>query len=178
MDNRIKPFGGMFVSWTLRLSTALLIFCFMTGSAPAKQSRATIIYDDISTEIADAKEEAGQLWVTPADLERATHFEIKPQGVCRGVLCFPLPKAKRQQFLSDTQGKTWFNLSAFAELVNQPVAHDEGLATWYFGLRADQRQTLSSLEAPAFTLPDVSGKLHSLFDFRGKKVLLVTWASW
>ncbi|PYS58122.1 MAG: hypothetical protein DMF74_24460, partial [Acidobacteria bacterium] len=29
-----------------------------------------------------------------------------------------------------------------------------------------------------FTLPDLNGKLHSLADFRGKKVLLVTWASW
>ena len=43
---------------------------------------------------------------------------------------------------------------------------------------ADQRQVLSSLKAPDFTLPDMSGKTHSLSDFRGKKVLLVTWASW
>jgi len=67
---------------------------------------------------------------------------------------------------------------AFAELVHQPVAHDEALAIWYFGLRSDQRQTLTSLEAPDFTLPDMEGKLHSLSDFRGKKVFLVTWASW
>jgi AhpC/TSA family len=162
----------------LRLAPGLLMFCFAVCSAPAKQIRATIIYDEVGTEIASAKEEAGQLWLTPTDLERATHFEIKPQGVCRGVLCFPLPKAKRQEFLDEHQGKTRFNLSAFAELVNQPVAHDEALATWYFGLRADQRQTLSSLEAPDFTLPDMNGKLHSLSEFRGKKVLLVTWASW
>jgi peroxiredoxin len=37
---------------------------------------------------------------------------------------------------------------------------------------------LSSLAAPDFTLPDMNGKLHSLSDFRGKKVLLLTWASW
>jgi hypothetical protein len=67
---------------------------------------------------------------------------------------------------------------AFARLVHQPVAHDEALATWYFGLRSDQRQGLSSREAPDFTLPDMNGKIHSLSDFRGKKVLLLTWASW
>ena len=164
-----------------------LLFCLgvmvtLSGIAAlrgvAAQIQATIIYDDVATEVANAREEAGQLWITNADLQRATHFEIKPQGVCRGALCFPLPKAKREQFLREREGQTWFNLSAFAELVNQPVAHDRALAAWYFGLRGDQRETLASLEAPDFTLPDMSGKLHSLSDFRGKKVLLVTWASW
>ena len=37
---------------------------------------------------------------------------------------------------------------------------------------------LSSLEAPDFTLPDLDGRLHSLSDYRGKKVFLVSWASW
>jgi peroxiredoxin len=37
---------------------------------------------------------------------------------------------------------------------------------------------LSALQAPDFTLPDMDGKMHSLSDFRGKKVLLITWASW
>jgi cytochrome c-type biogenesis protein len=37
---------------------------------------------------------------------------------------------------------------------------------------------ISSLDAPDFTLPDANGKMHSLSDFKGKKVLLVTWASW
>jgi peroxiredoxin len=37
---------------------------------------------------------------------------------------------------------------------------------------------LSSLQAPDFKLPDINGKPHSLSDFRGKKVFLVTWASW
>ena len=32
--------------------------------------------------------------------------------------------------------------------------------------------------APDFTLPDLEGRLHSLSEHRGKKVLLVTWASW
>ena len=33
-------------------------------------------------------------------------------------------------------------------------------------------------EAPDFTLPDAAGRLHRLSEHRGKKVLLVTWASW
>jgi hypothetical protein len=69
-------------------------------------------------------------------------------------------------------------MTAFAQLVHQPVAHDAALATWYFGLRSDQRQQLSSLQAPDFTLPDLHGNKNRLSDFRGKKILLVTWASW
>jgi hypothetical protein len=89
-----------------------------------------------------------------------------------------MPKDREQEFVRKNGGRSWFNLVAFARLVQQPIAHDEGLAIWYFGLRADQRQVLSSLKAPDFTLPDMNGKARSLSDFRGKKVLLLTWASW
>jgi hypothetical protein len=156
----------------------LLIFMLTALSSTAKELRTTIVYDDAAIDLASAREDAGQLWITTADLKRATRFEVKPQGVCRDELCFPLPKAKQETFIHKDAGKTWFNMTAFAELVHQPVAHDATLATWYFGLRSDQRQQLSSLQAPDFTLPDLHGKLHRLSDFRGKKILLVTWASW
>lgn len=147
-------------------------------AALGKETRATVIYEDVATEVNPAQEEAGQLWITTTDLERATRFEVKPQGVCRDQLCFPLPKARAQEFVRKDSGKSWFNMTAFARLVQQPVAHDAALSTWYFGLRADQRQGLASLEAPDFSLPDMDGKMHSLSALRGKKVLLVTWASW
>jgi len=157
--------------------TLLLLFGGWSGARTNKSS-ATIIYDEKVTVIRGADQAGGQLWITTADLQRATDFELKPQGVCRGELCFPVPKARYQEFVRKNEKDTWFSLTAFAELVHQPVAHDEALATWYFGLRADQRQGLASLEAPDFALPDITGKLHSLSDFRGKKVLLLTWASW
>ena len=159
-------------------SGLLLIFLLATVPAADKELHTTIVYDDTATDLAAAREDAGQLWITTADLKRATRFEVKPQGVCRDELCFPLPKARQQEFVQKTPPVTWFNMTAFAALVHQPVAHDEALATWYFGLRSDQRQQLSSLQAPDFTLPDLQGKPHRLSDFRGKKVLLVTWASW
>lgn len=159
-------------------SGLLFILLLATVSAAAKEVRATIVYDDTATDITAAREEAGQLWISTADLKRATRFEVKPQGVCRDELCFPLPKTRQQEFIRKTPPVTWFNMTAFAALVHQPVAHDAALETWYFGLRADQRQQLSSLQAPDFTLPDLQGKPHRLSDFHGKKILLVTWASW
>ena len=159
------------------ISILFLLVLLATLPAKANEFHGTIVYDDVATEVV-AQKDGGQLWVTTADLKRATRFEVKPQGVCRDELCFPLPKARQAEFLHKEGTQQWFNLSAFAELVHQPVAHDAALAFWYFGLRADQRQGLSSLEAPDFTLPDLQGKPHRLSDFRGKKILLVTWASW
>jgi hypothetical protein len=159
-------------------SGLLLILLLATVHAAGKEVRATMVYDDTATDLATAREDGGQLWITTADLKRATRFEVKPQGVCRDELCFPLPKARQQEFVHKTPPVTWFNMTAFAELVHQPVAHDAALSTWYFGLRSDQRQQLTSLQAPDFTLPDLQGKPHRLSDFRGKKILLVTWASW
>src|SRR5258708_4557915 len=149
----------------------------LSVAAFAADTPATIVYDDLATKV-NVSEESGQLWTTTAGLKRASGFELKPQGVCRAEMCFPVPKARQQEFVRKEPGGTWFNLTAFAQLVHQPVAHDQGLATWYFGLRSDQRQGLASLRAPDFTLPDIDGKMHSLSDFRGKKVFLVTWASW
>jgi hypothetical protein len=162
------------------MKAATCLFLVLTAALPAlaRQAQITIIYDDVATHLASAREEAAGLWITTAGLKRATRFEVKPQGVCRDELCFPLPRAKQQDFLRREAGATWFNLTAFAALVRQPVAHDAALATWYFGLRADQRQAISSLQAPDFTLPDINGKLHSLSGFRGRKVFLITWASW
>ena len=150
-----------------------------TSSAAADKGRIAVIYDGVPTEVTASTEPSKDLWITMNDLKRATRFVVKPQGVCRDELCFPLPAKRKAEFISKRGAVSWFNLTAFAALVRQPVARDEKNSVWYFGKREDERGTyLASLEAPNFTLPDINGKMHSLGDYRGKKVLLVTWASW
>ena len=158
---------------------ALLICCAVVVGGASAQSRRVIIYDAVATEVAAPAEAASDLWVTKADLKRATRFEVKPQGVCRDTLCFPLPKTRKSEFIAKKGAVDWFNLSAFARLIKQPAATDARHQVWYFGSRAQEAEAhLASLEAPDFSLPDINGKLHALADFRGKKVLLLTWASW
>ena len=166
------------MNWKRFIAASSLPLSMACASGWSRETRVTIVYDDRASEISAANEDAGQLWITTFDLKRATSFELKPQGVCRDELCFPVPKSRSQEFVRQNAGKTWFNLVAFATLTQQPIARDEALSTWYFGLRSDQRQVLSSLKAPDFTLPDMNGKTHSLSELRGKKVLLLTWASW
>jgi hypothetical protein len=168
---KIAPSLGILVFLTLCAIPAL-------ADTPA---HPVIIYDGQATELSATPPfaQSQDLWVTFADLTRATGFEVKPQGVCRRELCFPIPSGRTNEFLSKRGNLDWFNLSAFARLIKQPVARDTSLNAWYFGPRpTSQNEFLSSLEAPNFTLPDMNGKQHSLADFRGKKVLIVTWASW
>jgi hypothetical protein len=162
------------------LLASIIFLCLAAASqARADARRITVIYDEKATEVSATVAESKDLWLSKKDLARTTRFVVKPQGICRDELCFPIPKKRKAQFLNK-QGKTeWFNLSEFARLVKQPVAFDDKNGVYYFGPRADaQNSHLNSLEAPNFTLPDMNGKTHSLADFRGKKVLLVTWASW
>ena len=150
-----------------------------SGGFAAGQRTRTIVYDGIATEVSVSAAAANDLWITTSDLMRATRFAIKPQGICRDELCFPLPKNRKAEFLARKDATNWFNLTEFARLIKQPYVVDQKNAVWYFGSpAAEQNRYLASLEAPNFTLPDLNGKLHSLSDFRGKKVLLVTWASW
>lgn len=161
----------------------MLLGLFLTVNLQAVETkRAVVVYEDKASEVqanTSSTLKPDDLWITLADLKRATGFVNKPQGICRAELCFPLPKKRRAEFLQ-TQGKTtWFNLTEFARLLKQPVARDDEHAAWYFGPRPEvQNSFTKSLLAPDFTLPDMNGKLHSLAQFRGKKVLLITWASW
>ena len=161
------------------LILAILLICGAFARA-ADQTTRTIVYDGHASEVSVSPATTeNALWITTSDLTRATRFEIKPQGVCRDELCFPLPKNRKAEFISRQSQTTWFNLAEFARLIKQPFVTDQKNGVWYFGARgAEQNSYLASLEAPNFTLPDLNGKLHSLADFRGKKVLLVTWASW
>lgn len=170
----------------IRIFVQAALLCLVVTVMTQAATTRMVIYDDVATEVtappasfAGAGTASGDLWVTLADLTRATKFVLKPQGICRDELCFPIPKARRESFLAKQGTVTWFNLSEFARLRHQPVALDTEPSAWYFGTPPEtQNGWLTSLSAPDFTLPDLNGKSHSLRDFRGKKVLLLTWASW
>jgi len=161
------------------LYAAMICLPVVINAVAAETGHRTMIYDNRTTEVGPppATLSTDDLWVTLADLKLATGFVIKPQGVCRDELCFPIPKARSSAFLSKQRSTTWFNLSEFARLLRQPTAREKDV--WYFGPRPDEQNAfISSLVAPDFKLLDMNGRPHSLSDFRGKKVLLLTWASW
>jgi hypothetical protein len=136
----------------------------------------TLIYDGNASEPVSAERRDGDLVLSLDDLAPATGWESKPQGLCRGERCVPVPPARRAEFFAPDDR---FNLSAFARYLEQPAVHDDAASVWLFGESAGARgQALRSLQAPDFRLPDLAGKEHALSDYLGKKVLLLTWASW
>jgi len=111
--------------------------------------------------------------IAPADLERAFGWTLKPQGLCKGDLCITL---RERRGLVAEGG---IDLAVFAQTTGLPLALDVAEGVAVLGESAAARGSrLASLEAPDFTLPDLAGQLHTLSSHRGKKVLLIAYASW
>jgi AhpC/TSA family len=133
----------------------------------------TVIYDDREPHALDAgaREDGDRLWISEADLEPATGWTLKPQGLCRDEACVPLPP---DGSWLDEEGR--LDLTAFARADARPTVRDEEHGIWAFG--PSMAVVPDGLEAPDFTLPDIDGEMHSLSDYRGQKVFLYTWGSY
>jgi len=135
----------------------------------------TLIYAGRAPYRTTATPEGDDLWLSSGELEAATGWALEPQGLCRGDRCVRIPHGREHELVRETK----VNLAALARLLEQPVLRDDAHAVWYVSDAAPARRAATqSLEAPDFTLPDLEGRLHSLADYRGKKVFLVSWASW
>ena len=157
------------------LAAAVLGPAALAFSPQAPSAKATVLYDDRSITLdqvgPDPTHSPDVLWVRKIDLPRINDFVLKPQGACRADLCIPVSKEM-------TRG-TYFNLTAFARKIGQAVVVDRGARVWSFGEMPVLRgQFVDSRIAPDFAVPDRKGHLVRLSEFRGKKVLVVTWASW
>ena len=139
----------------------------------------TILYQDRTTSTSRAFTQDDDLWVTLPDLTACTGWELKPEGICQDEVCILIPAGSMSAFVREEGEESWFNLSEFARLMEQPFARDDTYNGWSFGAPSEGwGSQLNPSIAPDFTLPDPDGNLHSLTDFRGKKVFLVCWASW
>ena len=125
--------------------------------------------------VAEARGEGERLWLSASDMEAATGWQVKPEGLCHGAACVPLPAGRETEVVRDGR----VEVGAFWRHLGKPLAHSEAGDVWVLGEGAGARaEALRSLQAPDFRLPDPSGVMHSLSELRGKKVLLVSWASW
>lgn len=135
----------------------------------------TVMTDEATMDVAARVDGDDGLWLSAAEAEAATGWTLKPEGFCKGPVCMPVPPARALEFAK--QGE--INVSRLYRHLGAPLAHDDERQTWVLGVSAQARsERLTSLEAPPFELPDLEGNRHSLATHRGKKVLLVSWASW
>lgn len=107
------------------------------------------------------------LQVDPAELERRTGWQLKPEGACKGDRCVPLPSSETQRIV----------VRDLAERLGMPLLHDPAHGVWCLGPEAGGH-ALTSAQAPDLELPDLDGQPFALRSLRGQKVLLLAWASW
>lgn len=141
-------------------------------AAPSSAKSATVLHHDHVVKLDKIRPDGGDfkdLWVRGADLPRINEFELKPQGACRADMCIPISRSLK--------AGPWFNLSAFARKLGQPVVQESSV--WSFGeIPVLRGNFYNSRIAPDFAVSDRKGRTVHLSDFRGKKALVITWASW
>lgn len=139
----------------------------------------TVLHEQKATALADAAADGDSLWLGAAGIEAATGWQWKPEGLCHGDTCVPLPPGAASRWVRQAASGSQLDIAALWQHSGQPVAHDDAGTAWVLGSGAAQRsQALATLEAPDFELPDLDGRLHRLSASRGRKVFLFTWASW
>ena len=114
-----------------------------------------------------------QGWISKLEVESRLGWVVKPEGLCKGEVCIPLdghPELIRDDSL---------HLRTLARLLKRPLAMLDEPELGYLGPESDAFAAgLGELWAPDFSLPDLDGRVHSLSEHRGSKVLLAAWASW
>jgi len=132
----------------------------------------TLIDGDRTVELR-ARVAGARVVLEPADVKDVLGWEVHDGLLCNDMMCVPLAD---EAALTADGG---IDLEGLAAALDRALAVDveEGVA--FLGACARERaQALGSQQAPDFTLPDLAGRPHSLAEHRGKKILLVAWASW
>ena len=114
-----------------------------------------------------------QVLLGRSSLKDTLGWEYHDGQLCSDAMCIPI--ADEGALVRDGG----LELDAFARALDRPVAVDVEERAACLGASARERaQALASQHAPDFALPDLAGRSHSLTEHRGKKILLVAWASW
>jgi hypothetical protein len=138
------------------------------------EGSTTVLYQGRAIMLAETGDGDGLL-IRPDDLTRINGFELKQEGACFEDKCIPVDEA----LLVEQDGNTWFDLTAFADLLNQPYVADQEARIWSFAEIPAKRQSMMlEAMAPDFEVTDRRGNVIRMADLKGKKALIVTWSSW
>jgi peroxiredoxin len=120
-----------------------------------------------------ARFEGDRMLLAPHDLAEATGWALKPEGLCRGSVCVPV--RDREALVHDGL----VEVATFAAALRCPVVVDAAEQVAAIGVPAEERTAaMTSLDAPDFELPAVDGGTFASTELRGRKRVVVTWASW
>jgi hypothetical protein len=132
----------------------------------------TLLDEDSALQV-PAVVDADGVRLPPDVVQQSLGWRLEAAGLCRGDTCVPV---RPEHGLLRDDG---IDLRALASLLERPLVLDVDERIACLSASAAERgHRLRSLDAPEFTLPDLGGHPHSLSQHRGRKVLLLAWASW
>ena len=169
------PAPGPCYSRNMNKSIIGLVLALACGEIGAD---VVVLYQDRETRVAHTLADPNDLWVHPEDLPRVNGFTLKPEGACVDDICVPVRQQVNSDIFLTRNGERWFNVTELANRIQQPHAADES-GVWSLGaIPAQRARFVERAEAPDFGLQDLSGKTVHLSDFKGMKIMLLSWASW
>jgi hypothetical protein len=98
-----------------------------------------------------------------------TGWHARPEGLCHGDVCVPAANVRTANGA--------LNAHVLSEKLRMPLVHDEAHGIWALGPAAGGK-ALPSVEAPNITLIDRNGESFSMQSMRGRRMVMVAWASW
>jgi hypothetical protein len=120
-----------------------------------------------------ARRSGSSVLLDAAGVKDALGWEIHDGLLCNDSMCIPLASE------ASVVREGAIDLAGLARAMDRAVAVDVEERAAFLGSSARERgQALASQHAPDFALPDLAGRTHTLGEHRGKKILLVAWASW
>ena len=139
----------------------------------------TVLFKDEAVQVERTLADPNDLWVEAADLPRVNGFVLKPEGACLDELCIPIKQDKDSDIFMNRDGGRGVSVTELADRLGQAYVCDRETQVWSLGEVPATRKSFEQQGiAPDFTLPTVDGRPVRLADLRGRKVLLLTWASW
>lgn len=134
--------------------------------------RVTVLDGSATFEI-EATATAAGLALDSAQLETASGWSLKPEGLCCGDVCVPVRDT------AALVAGSGLDADEFARLTGRVAVVDAARGIVAMTESGNRRsEGLATLVAPDFTLPDIAGNPVSLHDFDRRKRLLLAWSSW
>lgn len=105
--------------------------------------------------------------VPAVELERTTGWQLKAEGLCRAERCVQLASVSTDAI----------DLADVASALGMPLVAEPRAGLWALGSEVGGRALATAL-LPDLELPDLDGRPFRFASLRGRKAVIVAWASW